>query len=62
MLKRFSFAQYLIAGGLTLGLLGLVLWWALPIPTPYPPFLVTSLLAIVYGGYELRRKKDASKP
>ena len=28
---------------------GLILWFTLPIPAMFPPYLVTALLALVYG-------------
>jgi hypothetical protein len=58
MFKRLSFAHYLLAGGAALGLLGLVLWRMLPIAMSCPPFLLTPVLALGYGGYELWRNRS----
>jgi hypothetical protein len=57
MFGRSTFAYYFLAGGAALGLLGLVLWRALPISSTLPPFLFTSLLAIGYGAFELWRER-----
>jgi hypothetical protein len=40
--------RLLIAGGI-LAATGLFLWWALPIQEPFPPFLLTALLTLMYG-------------
>lgn len=62
MVGRFSMAQwFLIAGGALLGL-GLILWAALPVRTPYPPFLVTALLMLGYGGFCFWRDRAAKRP
>jgi 4-hydroxybenzoate polyprenyltransferase len=57
------FERALLAGGAVLLVLGLVLWHALPIASGFPPYIVTSLLAIGYGWYEAwtlraRHKRD----
>lgn len=39
---------FLISGGL-LAVIGLILWLTLPIPSMFPPYLVTALLALGYG-------------
>jgi len=59
---RFSFAEYLLAGGVVLGIVGLILWRVLPIPARVPPFLLTSLLAMGYGGYETWRRRRSPRP
>ncbi len=54
MSQRPSFAHGLLLGGAALGLLGLILWWALPMAQSGPPFLLTPLLALGWGAGELR--------
>jgi hypothetical protein len=39
---------FLISGGV-LALAGFGLWYTLPIPAVFPPYLVTGLIALVYG-------------
>jgi small basic protein len=39
---------FLISGGV-LAVAGVGLWYMLPIPSAFPPYLVTALLALVYG-------------
>ena len=39
---------FLMSGGL-LAVIGLALWFTLPIPLAFPPYLVTALLALGYG-------------
>ena len=57
MLTRLTFAHCLIMGGSVLGVIGLILFWALPIPQGFPPFLVTALLAIGCGAFDLHRTR-----
>jgi hypothetical protein len=57
MSEPWSFAQYLLVGGAVLLAIGLGLWWVLPVPMTFPPFLLTALLALGYGGYEWRRDR-----
>jgi hypothetical protein len=57
MSSRFTFAHYLLGGGIALGLLGLILWWALPIASSLPPFCFTALLAIAFGVWQLVRSR-----
>ena len=35
--------------GAALAILGLILWYTLPIPSMFPPYLVTAALALGYG-------------
>jgi hypothetical protein len=56
-----TFARNLLAGGAALGVGGLILWRILPIPESFPPFLVTALLAMGYGGYEIRQEQARRK-
>ena len=59
MAKRFSMAHYFLIGGGLLILLGLILWFVLPIPSPLPPYLPTGLLALGYGVFVLTRGRAA---
>jgi hypothetical protein len=54
---------FLIGGGL-LAVIGLILWFALPIPSMFPPYLVTASLALGYGVACRRRGRfpGAGKP
>ena len=42
-------ARLFLMGGGLLAVVGLVLWVALPIPSMFPPYLATALLALGYG-------------
>jgi hypothetical protein len=55
------FARALVAGGAALLVFGLILWYALPIAAGFPPYLVTALLALGYGGYEARTLRGRHK-
>lgn len=46
--------------GLVLAVLGLVLWYVLPIRPMLPPYLATALLAMAYGEY--CRRRGGSEP
>jgi hypothetical protein len=59
MLARLTFAHCLVIGGAVLGVLGLILFWALPIAESLPPFLITALLAIGCGVFDLRRARGS---
>jgi hypothetical protein len=48
--RRFMARLFLIGGGLV-AVLGVLLWFVLPIPAMFPPFLLTALLALGYGIY-----------
>lgn len=48
--RLFMTRLFLISGGL-LAAVGLMLWFALPIASMFPPYLITALLALGYGGY-----------
>ncbi len=53
---------FLISGGV-LAIVGFVLWFALPIPGMFPPYLVTALLALGYGVFwNCRRARTAAAP
>jgi hypothetical protein len=55
MLYRLTIAQCFIVGGAMLAVLGLILFWSLPVKQSFPPFLLTALLSIGYGAYEMLR-------
>jgi len=42
-------ARWFLIGGGILAFLGLILWVTLPIRLSLPPFLLTALLAVIYG-------------
>ncbi len=55
MPERPFMARLFFTTGSVLLVLGLVLWFTLPIPAMFPPYLVTALLALGYGAWCLRR-------
>jgi hypothetical protein len=61
MLERFSVPQCFLVGGGAVVALGLVLWYALPVPLTFPPYLVTGLLALGYGLVGLTRGRATGK-
>jgi len=46
--RLFIARSFLVAGGF-LALVGVLLWFTLPIPSMFPPYLVTAALALGYG-------------
>jgi hypothetical protein len=42
-------ARLFLMGGGLLAVIGLILWFALPIPSRFPPYLATALAALGYG-------------
>jgi len=48
--RLFMTRLFFMTGGLLL-VIGLVLWFTLPIPSMFPPYLATALLALGYGAY-----------
>jgi hypothetical protein len=50
-------AQRFFIGGGVLLVVGLILWLVLPIKLGYPPFLLTALLCLIYGGVCLRQSR-----
>jgi len=46
--RPFITRLFLMTGGLS-AVIGLLLWFTLPIPSMFPPYLVTALLALGYG-------------
>jgi hypothetical protein len=61
MPERLSMTRLFLASGALLAVVGLVLWFVLPIPSMFPPYLATALLALGYGGY-CRWRGHASRP
>ena len=49
MSERLFMARLFLLGGGLLAVVGLILWFALPIPSMFPPYLVTALFALGYG-------------
>ena len=60
MSERHFIARWFLLGGGLFAVLGLVLWFVLPIRSMFPPYLVTTLLALGYGAYCRRRERSAS--
>ena len=54
MPERPFMARLFLTTGSVLLVLGLVFWFTLPIPSMFPPYLVTALLALGYGAWCLR--------
>jgi hypothetical protein len=62
MSERLFMARSFLAAGAVLAATGLLLWWALPIRSMFPPYLVTALLALGYGAAcRWRRFRGAGK-
>jgi hypothetical protein len=51
MPDRLLIARWFLSLGGFLLVAGLGLWFFLPIPGIFPPYVVTGLLAVVYGTY-----------
>ena len=49
MPERLFMARLFLMGGGLLAVIGLILWFALRIPSMFPPYLATALLALGYG-------------
>ena len=64
MSEQIFLARLFLISGLVLALLGLVLWFILPITSIFPPYIVTAFIALGYGGYCLLRGRSsgARKP
>lgn len=66
MPRTFWIARFFLLAGALLLLLGLFLWHILPVPLKNPPYLVTSVLAYLYGmvcyirADVVRRKRKSS--
>jgi hypothetical protein len=60
MPEQFFIARLFLWGGGILAVIGLALWFALPIHGVFPPYLVTALLALGYGVICRRQKFPAS--
>jgi hypothetical protein len=55
MPERLFMARLFLTTGGVLAVLGFILWFTLPIPGMFPPYLVTALLALGYGLIHLQR-------
>jgi hypothetical protein len=51
MPERLFMARLFMTTGVSLAVIGLILWFVLRIPAMFPPYLVTALLALGFGGY-----------
>jgi hypothetical protein len=49
MPERLFMARLFLMGGGLLALIGLILWFTLGIPSMFPPYLATAVLALGYG-------------
>jgi hypothetical protein len=54
MAERLFLARMFLISGVLLVAVSLVLWFVLPIPMMFPPYLATALLALGYGAFCLR--------
>ena len=59
MSERHFIARWFLLGGAFLAVAGMVLWFALPIRSMFPPYLVTALLALGYGEFCRKRERLA---
>ena len=55
-------ARLFLIGGMTLAAIGVALWLALPIASTLPPFVLTPVLALVYGTFCWRRSRRSPRP
>jgi len=55
MSERLFMARLFLMGARLLAVISLILWFVLPIPSMFPPYLATALLALGYGVACLRR-------
>jgi hypothetical protein len=64
MPERLFMARLFLTGARVLAVISLILWLALPIPSMFPPYLITALLALGYGMECQRRAQSpgALKP
>ncbi len=49
MPDRLFLTRLFLIIGVLLAVVGLIFWFTLPIPSMFPPFLVTAVLALGYG-------------
>ena len=54
MAERLFMSRLFLLGGGLLAVIGLILWFALRIPSMFPPYLATALLALGYGAARRR--------
>jgi nicotinamide riboside transporter PnuC len=59
MSERPFIARWFLWGGALFAVIGVILWFALPIRSMFPPYLVTTLLALGYGAYCRRQERSA---
>jgi hypothetical protein len=55
MPENLFMARLFLMGGGALAVIGLILWFVLPVASVFPPYMVTALLALGYGGACWRR-------
>ena len=53
-------SRLFLSVGAGLVVLGIALWLALPITGMFPPYVVTGLLAVAYGGFCWSRARPTS--
>jgi len=58
MPERLFMARLFLIGGGLLAVIGVTLWITLPIPSMFPPYLATALLALAYGAACRRRGRS----
>ena len=51
MAEHLFISRLFLMGGGLLAVAGLAVWVSLPIPSMFPPYLATALLALGYGGF-----------
>jgi len=49
MREHHFLSRVFLMTGAALAVIGLILWYTLPIPSMFPPYLVTAALALGYG-------------
>jgi len=59
MFERSFMARRFLMGGGMLAIIGLILWFVLPIHMNFPPYLFTALLALGYGAVCLKSGRPA---
>ena len=61
MIEHSFTARWLLGGGGALVVISLVLWFVLPIPMSFPPYLPTALLALGCGAACLKQSRPGDK-
>jgi len=54
MAERLFMSRLFLLGGGLLAVIGLIVWFVLRIPSMFPPYLATALLAMAYGAARRR--------